>query len=215
MPDNDQPSLCIVHVPDQGRCLHDADDHTFSQCSMCDDEHPFTPTPSPSTVDEASEVVFSMFSGGRHGGHVAAIDALVAAVRREEQQARYWHGKAMDEADDGVEGVRPDECLCTDDVRHIGCPVPGHGWHATRVALSAANRELSALSSDKQTLMTAATHWRERAEQAEARVQGHHNVGVVHKPCGIEMVAYHWGKTCAVCAALAAAPGDATGAAND
>ena len=46
MPDNDQPSLCIVHVPDQGRCLHDADDHTFSQCSMCDDEHPFTPAPS-------------------------------------------------------------------------------------------------------------------------------------------------------------------------
>ena len=50
--------LCVVHVSDAGRCLHDADDHTFSQCSMCDDEHPFTPAsvapaPAPSTVDEA------------------------------------------------------------------------------------------------------------------------------------------------------------------
>lgn len=37
--------------------------------------------------------------------------------------------------------------------------------------LSAATRELSALSSDKQTLMTAVTHWRERAEAAEARLR--------------------------------------------
>lgn len=38
-------------------------------------------------------------------------------------------------------------------------------------ALSATNRELSALSSDKQALMTATTHWRERAEKAEAELK--------------------------------------------
>ena len=40
-----------------------------------------------------------------------------------------------------------------------------------REQISAQDRELSALSTDKQTLMTATTHWRERAEQAEARME--------------------------------------------
>ena len=69
-------------------------------------------------------------------------------------------------AEGGIVGARPDECICTEDYRHVGCPVPGHGWGATRAALSAATREMAALSSDKQTLMSAVTHWRERAAVA-------------------------------------------------
>lgn len=38
-----EAAFCIVHVPDQGRCLHDADDHTATMCSMCGDEHVFAP----------------------------------------------------------------------------------------------------------------------------------------------------------------------------
>lgn len=41
-----------------------------------------------------------------------------------------------------------------------------------RERLSVMAREMAALSTDKETLMTATTHWRERAEKAEAaRVQ--------------------------------------------
>ena len=42
-PDCNPAPLCVVHVPDAGRCLHDADDHAAAWCSMCNDEHAFTP----------------------------------------------------------------------------------------------------------------------------------------------------------------------------
>ena len=48
-------------------------------------------------------------------------------------------------SDDGTPGARTDECICTDEVRHIGCPVPGHGWGATRVALFVACDEIERL----------------------------------------------------------------------
>ena len=74
----------------------------------------------PSTVEEARQRVIDAAPIWEDVD--TALDALVAVVRREEQQAA-----------------------------------------------SAMDRELAALSSDKQTLMTAVTHWRERAEQAEAQ----------------------------------------------
>ena len=238
MPDNDQPALCIVHVPDAGRCLHDADDHTFSQCSMCNDEHPFTAAPSPSTVDEATARFFRALFGDEYDGseewdeHHDALNVLLAAVRREERL----------EAERQYAWTRQVAAVDASTIEH-----------ATARATAAEAALASALT---------------RAEQAEARVQGLEEAarGLLNAPHVLDIREDGWGvqhplrcrpaltqcvvhremdvlcangpprpiglylvsdegyiqdeyagvdPALALIAALAAAPGDATGAAND
>ena len=143
MPDNDQPA---PHTSTTGGYpMHAADCAIVRGTNTCDCGawgKPIPPAPSPSTVDEARTLP------------TVAEESLWLAIqeyRKVPHRAEVeWWGVVQNRIDALVSSVRREE----------------------QQAASAMDRELAALSTDKQTLMTAVTHWRERAEQAEARAQG-------------------------------------------
>ena len=107
---------------------------------MCDDEHPFTPTPSPSTVDEARQRVIDAAPIWEDVD--TALDALLAAVRREEQQAAEAREEAAEERADR--------------------------WAERSFAVEAA-RARAEQAERADDLHVIAIEWKARAEQAEAQ----------------------------------------------
>lgn len=153
MTDKGQPALTlcancgaeVVFVA--GEPWHHADETD----SLCQRPAPAA-VPSPSTVEEA---------------RVARVEAIVLVDRFRDacrdMDTISWRDTSYEARFRAWSDAR--EALLQWMFTHVPDP-------SERTRASAADRELAALSSDKQTLMTAVTHWREQAESERTRREG-------------------------------------------